>query len=130
MLCLLFASWFCLAIAQANSFTVTSPNGRLTAVLEEGNPLTISIRLDERVLMAPSAIGLVLADGKQVGPDGNLGFGINKTIEETIVAPFYRQKQYSSVCNELDLRIKGAFGIVIRAYDEGIAYRFYTTHKG
>lgn len=129
-LCLLFASWFCLAIAHANSFTVTSPNGRLTAVLEEGNPLTISIRLDGRVLMAPSAIGLILANGKQVDPDGNLGFGINKTIEETIVAPFYRQKQYSSVCNELDLRIKGAFGIVIRAYDEGIAYRFYTTHKG
>lgn len=129
-LCLWIVSWFCMAYAHANSFTVTSPNGRLTAVLEEGNPLTISIQLDSLTLMAPSAIGLVLTDGKLVGADGNLGFGIKKTIEETIEAPFYRQRKYSSVCNELDLRIKGYFGIVIRAYDEGIAYRFYTTHKG
>ncbi len=128
--CLLIISWFCLASAWANAFTVTSPNGRLTAILEEGDPLTISIQLDGRVLMNPSAIGLVLVDGKQIGANGNLGFGITKTIEETIQAPFYRQREYKSVCNQLDLRIKGSFGIVIRAYDEGVAYRFYTTQKG
>ncbi len=119
-----------MASAWANAFTVTSPNGRLTAILEEGDSLTISIQLDGRVLMAPSAIGLVLVDGKQIGANGNLGFGIKKTIEETIQAPFYRQREYKSVCNQLDLRIKGSFGIVIRAYDEGVAYRFYTTQKG
>ena len=85
-------SWFCLASAWANAFTVTSPNGRLTAILEEGDPLTISIQLDDRVLMAPSAIDLVLVDGKRIGANRNLGFGVKKTIEETIQAPFYRQK--------------------------------------
>ena len=128
--CLLIISWFCLASAWANAFTVTSPNGRLTAILEEGDPLTISIQLDDRVLMAPSAIDLVLVDGKRIGANGNLGFGVKKTIEETIQAPFYRQKEFKSVCNQLDLRIKGSFGIIIRAYDEGIAYRFYNTGKG
>ena len=129
-ICLFIITWFCAGAGLARPFTLTSPNGRLTATIEEGSPITLSIQLDNQLLMAPSAIGLTLADGKQIEGNGKLGFGTKRTIEETIQAPFYRQRQYSTVCNELNLHMKGGFGIVVRAYDEGIAYRFYTTRKG
>ena len=31
--------------------------------------------------------------------------------------------------NQMELRLAGGFGMQIRAYDEGVAYRFYTTDK-
>jgi alpha-glucosidase len=51
-------------------------------------------------------------------------------IKETIVAPFYRQKGFESTANQLDLKLGRDFGLQVRAYDEGVAYRFYTTQKG
>ena len=32
--------------------------------------------------------------------------------------------------SELNLKLKNGFGIILRAYDEGVAYRFYTQRKG
>ena len=36
---------------------------------------------------------------------------------------------FAACCNELDLKLKGGFGIIFRAYNEGVAYRFYTTQS-
>ena len=52
-----------------------------------------------------------------------------KTIEEMVESPFYRFKEFVSACNELNLKLKNGFGVVFRAYNDGVAYRFYTTRK-
>ncbi|MBQ6062169.1 MAG: glycoside hydrolase family 97 protein [Prevotella sp.] len=114
----------------SKGITVSSPNGRITAVIDDEGQLSLSISLDGKMLVQPSPIGLTLADGTHIGMNGNVGFGKATNIDEQIDAPFYRQRQFRTVANQLDLRIKGGFGIVIRAYDEGVAYRFYTTRKG
>ncbi len=113
----------------SKGFTVSSPNGRIAAVIDDEGQLSLSISLDGKMLVQPSPIGLTLADGTHIGMNGNVGFGKATAIDEQIDAPFYRQRQFRTVANQLDLRIKDGFGIVIRAYDEGVAYRFYTTRK-
>lgn len=50
--------------------------------------------------------------------------------KETIHAPFYRQQNFETAYQELNLKLKNGFGIILRAYDEGVAYRFYTQRKG
>ncbi len=50
-------------------------------------------------------------------------------VEETIVSPHYRFSSFNVVYNELDIQLKGNFGVIFRAYNEGIAYRLYTTAK-
>ena len=50
--------------------------------------------------------------------------------KETINAPFYRQQSFSTTYQELNVALKNGFGIILRAYDKGVAYRFYTTQKG
>ncbi len=65
--------------------------------------------------------------------DGNtIGRALVKTreVREQVDAPFYRVKAFDSHCNEAAIRLNARYGIVFRAYDEGIAYRFYTNHKG
>lgn len=50
-----------------------------------------------------------------------------KKIEDKVESPFYRFKEFVAACNELDLKLQGGFGVTFRAYDDGVAYRFYTT---
>ena len=115
---------------SAREMTVTSPNGRIVAVVEDQAGLMISVRLDGVALMAPSPIGLILADGTTIGRNGSLGFGRKSVVVDDTDAPFYRQRHIKTAANQLDLKLKGGFGLQVRAYDEGVSYRFYTTRKG
>lgn len=53
-----------------------------------------------------------------VSPNGKLKVEIIATGGLSIVS-----------CNELNLRLNSNFGVIFRSYDEGIAYRFYSTRK-
>ena len=103
---------FSLLISLASDFTVTSPNGRLTAIVEDNGALMFSVRLDGVALMSPSFIGLTLADGTTIGRNGHIGFMRKSVVTDDTDAPFYRQRHIHTT------------------YDEGVAYRFYTTRKG
>ena len=120
----------CLQTTAAREMTVTSPNGRLTAVVEDDDMLMISVRLDGVALVAPSPIGLTLADGTIIGRNGPLGFGRKSVIVDDTDAPFYRQRHIKTTANQLDLQMRNGFALQVRAYNEGVSYRFYTTRKG
>lgn len=115
---------------QGKDYCVTSPNGRLTAELGTGAQLTIGIKLDGKTLLMPSDIGLTLYDGTQIGQAPKTGKAKASAINETAEALFYRQKTVAHHCRQLDLTLNNGFGITVRAYDEGVAYRFYHTRKG
>ena len=126
-LTILFA---CLQTTAAREMTVTSPNGRLVAVVDDDGMLMISVRLDGVALVAPSPIGLTLADGTIIGRNGPLGFGRNSVIVDDADAPFYRQRHIKTTANQLELQMRNGFALQVRAYDEGVSYRFLTTRKG
>ena len=115
---------------SAKDYTVKSPNGRVTAIVGDGEKLGLSILLDGQALMQPSAIGLTLADGTTIGTNAKLGSPRKTTVSDNGTAPFYRQQQVKTSANQLDFKLKNGFGLQVRAYDEGVSYRFYTTRKG
>ncbi|MCR5132104.1 MAG: glycoside hydrolase family 97 protein [Prevotella sp.] len=128
---LLFALLSVLNLA-AREQRFTSPNGRLCVVVDDNSDmgLLLSVRLDGVALIAPSPIGLTLADGTIVGQKGSASKGRTKVVIDDSDAPFYRQRHIRTEANQLDIRLKGGFGLQVRAYNEGVAYRFYTTRKG
>ena len=115
---------------SAKSYNVTSPNGRLTAIVSLDKTCQLSILLDGEELMAPSTIDLTLADDKQAYSQAKVARSKRSSINETIEAPMYRQASFTFKANQLDLKLKGGFGLIVLATDEGVAYRFYQTNKG
>jgi alpha-glucosidase len=104
---------------SAKNYMVKSPNGKNLVTTENGTVLRI-IHNGQPL----TTVTVSMFDSK--------GVRSSKTsvIKETIVAPFYRQKYFESTANQLDLKLGRDFGLQVRAYDEGVAYRFYTTQKG
>lgn len=115
--------------AAAQSYQVKSPNGAIVAEINTHNHLTLKFCFNSLGLMQCSAIGLRLDDGTDIGDNPRVASHKLTDHRETIDAPFYRQKTFSTAYQELNLRLKNGFGLIIRAYNEGVAYRFYTTRK-
>lgn len=127
----LICGWFvCLPIVRAadKSYSLKSPNGKLEVKVSTGEELFYSVKLGERVLLDKSPIGLVLEDGT-LGIQPKVVSKKLRSASEEIVASNYRFASFKVTYNELNLRMKGNYGVVFRAYDDGVAYRFYTSGK-
>lgn len=115
---------------SAENYQVKSPDGKIVAELNTDKNISLNLKLNNLVLLEQSSIGFVLDNGTDIGSRPKVASHKVVSRQETIDAPFYRQKQFKTAYQELDLKLKNGFGIILRAYNEGVAYRFYTTRKG
>lgn len=117
-------------VAADTTYSLASPDGKTTVEIRTDGQLTYSVHRDGKTILSHSNIGLVLEGGTVIGKNPSIKGTTRKRISDTIDAPFYRSRKFVAACNELNLKLKEGFGILFRAYDEGVAYRFYTTRKG
>lgn len=133
---------FCLAIlsllllignasfaAKEKKYVLSSPDGTLKVEISAGNELAYQVMHGNDTILSHSNIGLVLENGTIVGKTPRITGERRRKIKDNIESPFYRFKEFVATGNELDLKLKGGFGIIFRAYNEGVAYRFYTTQS-
>lgn len=113
--------------AKVKNYTLSSPDGGLKVEISTGDGLSYRIMHENDTILSHSNIGLVLADGTLVGKSSRVTRERRKKIEDKVESPFYRFKEFIAACNELDLKLQGGFSVTFRAYDDGVAYRFYTT---
>lgn len=115
--------------AKEKKYVLSSPDGTLKVELSAGNELAYQVMHGNDTILSHSNIGLVLENGTIVGKTPRITGERRRKIKDNIESPFYRFKEFVATGNELDLKLKGGFGIIFRAYNEGVAYRFYTTQS-
>ena len=112
----------------AKTYTLSSPDKCINVTLDNTDGiLTYSVDRNGKLLVAPSQLDLDINGGPE-----NITVtkhNLKRDITETIDAPLYRQKNFKVTYNQLDMKLNGDRGITFRAYDDGVAYRFYTTSK-
>lgn len=116
--------------APVKTYEVKSPDGRLALVLTAGERLSFTVARNGETLVAPSEMALTLSTGEVLGESPRVRSARRRAVTETIDAPLYRQSRFDAAYNELDLRLRGDYGILARAYDDGVCYRFYTERDG
>lgn len=127
--CICLLGIFCVNAAE-KPLVLLSPDGILKVEIRtENGLLTYSVYRADQCLLKDSRLGMRLEEGTQWGTDTHIRSQKRKNISEKIVSPHYRLPSFQSVCNELDLKMKGDYGILFRAYNEGVAYRFYSVGK-
>lgn len=122
---------------SAKDYTVASPNGK--NVVTVNDELKILVKHNNNEIVAVKAdLGVSDFGLRKVrvsigeSPSflrGKSGFGISKVLSEKTEVLFYRQKSLQTRWREMHLKVDKDLGLEIRAYDEGVAYRFYTTNK-
>ena len=133
-LCCAFLWLFgCLSSMAASNkvYVVQSPDKHLKVEVSSGaNGLTYCIYHKDSLIVVDSKLGFI-QEGKTSASSGVEKVISSKTKKmiQDIDAPFYRFRSFRAICNEMDLKLKGGYGVYFRVYNEGVAYRFYTSSK-
>jgi len=118
-------------LAQATDYEVVSPDGSLTLRVAVGNRLTYEILRVGRNLVLPSPISMLVEEGANVGPGARVAEARREQIAETI-RPVVPEKEgvIQDRYNALHLDFEQGWGLDLRAYDDGVAFRFRTDREG
>jgi alpha-glucosidase len=120
-----FTAW-----AQKNNlYQINSPDGRLQAIINANKQFTWQVAHNGVVVVKPSAITLVVNQNDSLGVQPKVVKATTQLVNENFTTPFYKKASVSNHYQQLTLQCKGNFALVVRAYNDGVAYRFETTKK-
>lgn len=114
--------------AYAQSHQVRSPDGSIVVTVETDGPqLTYAVSSRGRSLVEPSPIAMSLADGSVLGKAPSVDDTDRRRINRELhpVVP-EKSSTITDRFRELQIDFEKDFGLVVRAYNEGVAYRFET----
>jgi alpha-glucosidase len=126
--------FLCLAFGthaqKSSTFTLESPNGNISVKVEAGAKLSWSVTHKGQRVVEPSTFSLQLLDGTVLGNNVKITSDQMQKINTSFKALNYKKSSIKDEYNQLTLNCKGDYGIVFRAYDDAVAYRFFTKRKG
>ena len=114
---------------QAKVYKVSSPSGRLALGVSVGDRCTWSLEVGGEKVLDDNDLALEF-EGLTLGQGAKVLKQTRQSRSEHIVAPFYRQAEFDTKYNALTLKMKGGWSLELRAYDDGVAYRFATSMQG
>lgn len=123
------ASLLCVLSLNAQEYNVASPSGKLNMTVRTGKSLSYSLSVDGETVMTDCAMSMTLADSRVLGHDARIRKAEKAAVNETINSPFYRQSSFETAYNSLLLKFTGDWSLEIRAYDDGVTYRFLTDFR-
>ena len=117
---------FTAAAKGPKKYQVEAPEGGLLVTVTVDGSIMLDVARDGKTLVAPSEIGIEL-EGIQTGTK------VTKvkrgSVDVTVPAIVYTKSHVRDRYNAMTLTFKG-FNLEVRAYEEGVAYRFVPTVKG
>lgn len=109
---------------------LASPDGLLQCAIRVGSQITYQVTYDGHEAIAPSTLSMTLSDGTVWGGAASRLIGTRKgSCNQTVPSPFYRATSVSEQYESLTLNFRGGWSIELRAYNDGVAYRFATARR-
>ena len=122
------------AEAERNAWTVASPDGAVVAQVKASAGWQLTVRRDTHEVLLPSPVGITLKQGGAM-PGPLQVIGTRRTvIDETYAMPVGKRSPCRNHANELTLDFGEGrnvrFSLILRAYNEGVAYRYLIEGTG
>lgn len=114
---------------KADNYKLASPNGKIEIVLSVKNQMNITISNGGNLLLNSTPLNLIV---------NQKALGLNAKVEKTyktsvsnVITPVVKIKEekVKEEYKELTISFKGNYSLILRAYNEGVAYRFRTNYK-
>jgi alpha-glucosidase len=108
-----------------------SPAGTILLKVELSDKITFSVFHNSALVVAPSPLSMTLRDHPQLGIDPVLRDVTERSVDE-VIRPVVPEKNalIPDHYEEISFSFEGGYGLVFRAYDDGVAWRFTTGLDG
>ena len=130
---LLLACSLRIAISYAGTprdYDIQSPDGSIKVHIEAGQQLRWAVEHKGQAVIAPSAISLQLGDGEVLGENVKVVSAPVERVNSTITPINYKKAVIEDRYTQLTLNCKGDYSVIVRVYNDAVAYRFVTRKKG
>lgn len=116
--------------AQKNkTYQLASPNNKMKIIISTGDKVAWSLQYNGEDIITPSPISLQL-ENETLGEKAVIVSSRTEKVNKSFEAINYHKKTVKDEFNQLTLNCKGNYGIIFRAYDDAIAYRFFIKKNG
>lgn len=123
---------FCLAGSPlaGKSYNLVSPGGKVQVTIDVGARVSYSVTYGPVPILAPSFISMTINDNVILGRSTVVERVEPRSVDESIRPPIpVKRAIVPDRYSELTIRIRGNYGLCFRAYDDGVAYRFFTGYR-
>ena len=120
---------FSISSVFAADYEVISPDSKLKIKLQVDNGTAYEIWHGNTQLITLSSIGLNLSDGTIIGA-GTVKATQTNNVNNQIDVLIGKNKTLTEAYNELIIEYNENYSLIVRAYNEGLAYRFVTYIEG
>lgn len=122
---------FLFSLTTAQQYQLLSPDKKTKVVIRAAERLTFTLFHGNKVLISESPLSMELDQNRRLGMSPKVLDSKTRSSKETIrpVAP-EKRSEIPDIYDELELTFAGQFGVRFRAYDDGIAYRFFLSLPG
>jgi len=117
--------------ARAAEYRLQSPDGRLRITVSDEAGLRYQVECDGRLIVSPSKLGLEFQDGTTLGPTASVAKTKLARHDGTWENLFGKRRLVRDHWRELRLTLTQTngvptreFGLIVRAYDDGVAFRY------
>lgn len=112
----------------AREYAVVSPDGSLCIKVKDGKELKWSVTKNDEVIIAPSSISLELKGVGILGRDCKFERPERVYRNDVLTATVpTKNREVIDRYNQMTLKTSEGWALVVRAYDNGAAYRFQTS---
>jgi len=111
-------------------YYIQSPDGSIKVHIEAGQQLRWAVEHKGQAVIAPSAISLQLGDGEVLGENVKVVSAPVEKVNSTITPINYKKAVIEDRYTQLTLNCKGDYSVIVRVYNDAVAYRFVTRKKG
>lgn len=117
--------------ATAKEYTLVSPDGGIEVTVSTFPELQWSVSRRGEPLIDASRIGLTFAGEAPLGVDPKVRSVRRTSVDTRSTAEVPTKfRELHDRCNELEIAFRGDWTLRMRAYDNGVAYRFETARRG
>ena len=127
LLIALFATVLSALTSAQNSYRVISPDGKVSLEVTIAEGLSLSLLHGSDTLLMDTKIGLNTSEGA-FGTGFKVRKAVRSFVEESFETPVYKRSRETASYNQLVLKGRKGYDLVLRAYPEGAAWRF--VHNG
>ena len=114
----------------AGKYNFYSPDKKTTVIIDVQQQITYRVLYNNNMVLLPSPISILLNNGEVWGKNAHVIHTGNKAVNN-ILYPVLKEKRAAvpDIYNEFTIQCKEGFSVQFRAYNDGVAYRFFTQKK-
>lgn len=109
--------------ASGKVYSVSSPDGQIKACITVGDKIFLSAYWNDEQMISPSPLSLTF-ESFVWGVAPKVRSHKEVTVSESIVPVYGNNRIIPDHYRELTLKFRGDYSLIVRAYNQGFAYRF------